>query len=162
MKGKAMRPASFIMLFGLLALLAGAVRAQEAAKSREVTMVVTAYCPCKQCCGPNARGITASGKPVTANGGKFVAADRSVKFGTMIQVPCYAGDAPVPVLDRGGAIKGNRLDAYFPDHSEARRWGCEAPCCDDLRVASNRPWTKPGTRAEIIPAKERDFVWQGN
>lgn len=88
-----------------------------------VRMRVTAYCPCKKCCGPNAKGITASGKPVTTNGGKFVAADRSVPFGTMISIPGYADGAPVPVLDRGGAIKGNRLDVFFPTHAEALRWG---------------------------------------
>jgi len=81
---------------------------------------VTAYCPCKQCCGPKAKGITASGKPVTANGGRFCAADKSVPFGTMLDIPGYG---TVPVLDRGGAIKGRRLDVYFPTHKEALRWG---------------------------------------
>jgi len=37
---------------------------------------VTAYCPCARCCGSWADGITASGRPVTANGGRFVAAPR--------------------------------------------------------------------------------------
>ena len=86
-------------------------------------MVVTAYCPCTECCGPNAVGITASGKPVSANGQRFVAADRSVPFGTMLTIPGYTGGRPVEVLDRGGAIRGNRLDVYFPTHREARQWG---------------------------------------
>jgi 3D (Asp-Asp-Asp) domain-containing protein len=87
------------------------------------TMVVTAYCPCTRCCGPNACGITASGKPVTANGGRFVAADRDLPFGTMLIIPGYNNGRPVEVLDRGGAIKGNRLDVFFPTHQEARQWG---------------------------------------
>ena len=87
------------------------------------TMVVTAYCPCTQCCGPNARGITASGKRVSANGGRFVAADRELPFGTMLVIPGYNNGRPVEVLDRGGAIKGNRLDVFFPTHQEARQWG---------------------------------------
>src|SRR3954463_12861034 len=29
-------------------------------KYRTVKMLVTAYCPCTKCCGPNAQGITAS------------------------------------------------------------------------------------------------------
>ena len=87
------------------------------------TMLVTAYCPCTECCGPGARGITASGKPVTANGGRFVAADPSLPFGTMLFIPGYNDGRPTEVLDRGGAIKGNRLDVYFPTHQQARQWG---------------------------------------
>ena len=86
-------------------------------------MEVTAYCPCKKCCGPRAQGITASGKRVTHNGGKFVAADRILPFNTKLVIPGYNNGAAVPVLDRGGAIKGNKLDVYFPTHHEARQWG---------------------------------------
>ena len=84
----------------------------------------SAFCPCKKCTnkspGDVGYGVTASGRTVTANGGRFVAADRSIPFGTMIDVPGYG---VVPVLDRGGAIKGNRLDVYYPTHKAARRWG---------------------------------------
>src|SRR5207249_4688799 len=45
--------------------------------ARAVVMEVTAYCPCPKCCGPDAQGITASGRRVSQNGGKFVAADTS-------------------------------------------------------------------------------------
>jgi 3D (Asp-Asp-Asp) domain-containing protein len=87
-------------------------------------MEVTAYCPCTKCCGPAAKGITASGKHVSHNDGKFVAADTSVlPFGTKLVIPGYADDAQVQVLDRGGAIKGNKLDLYFPTHAEALTWG---------------------------------------
>jgi len=95
----------------------------EDSRRRIVRMRVTAYCPCKICCGPKAHGVTASGKPVAANGGRFVAADRPIPFGTLITVPGYANGQPVPVLDRGGAIKGNRLDVYFPTHRQALAWG---------------------------------------
>ena len=91
--------------------------------ARQVRMNVSAYCPCKACCGPRARGVTASGRPVSANRGLFVAADRSVPFGAIIRVPGYAGGVGVPVLDRGGAIRGNSLDVYFPTHRQARQWG---------------------------------------
>lgn len=80
---------------------------------------VTAYCPCERCCGKWADGVTASGH-VIQPGDKFVAAPKSIPFGTMLDIPGYGC---VPVLDRGGAIKGNRIDCYFPTHQEALNWG---------------------------------------
>jgi 3D (Asp-Asp-Asp) domain-containing protein len=95
-----------------------------ARSARLMLMEVTAYCACRKCCGPKAQGITASGRPVSFNGGKFVAADTKVlKFNTKLVIPGYAGNRPVQVIDRGGAIKGNKLDVYFPTHQEAREWG---------------------------------------
>lgn len=89
-----------------------------------IWMEVTAYCPCTKCCGEQAAGITASGKTVRHNNGRFVAADtRLLPFGTELSIPGYHGGQAVPVLDRGGAIKGNRLDVYFPTHQEALNWG---------------------------------------
>jgi 3D (Asp-Asp-Asp) domain-containing protein len=35
----------------------------------------------------------------------------------------YNNGKPVKVLDRGGAIKGNKLDAFFHTHQEALEWG---------------------------------------
>lgn len=90
---------------------------------KTIEMEVTAYCPCKKCCGPLAQGITASGKRVSYNNGKFVAADRSIKFGTKLIIPGYASNKPVEVTDRGGAIKGNKLDVYFDSHQQALNWG---------------------------------------
>lgn len=91
---------------------------------RTVLMEVTAYCPCQKCCGKNARGVTASGKPVSYNNGRFVAADtRRLPFGTKLKIPNYHGGEVVEVVDRGGAIKGDKLDVYFPDHQAARKWG---------------------------------------
>lgn len=86
---------------------------------RVVRYRVTAYCPCAKCCGQHADGITASGKPAT---GLLVAADRSIPFGTMVQIPGYG---TAPVLDRGGAIKGARLDVLFATHAEALQWGVQ-------------------------------------
>lgn len=84
---------------------------------------VTAYCPCPKCCGRWADGVTASGEPVTANGGFFVAAPPALPFGTLVVVPGYADGKAVPVLDRGGRIDGRRLDVFFPTHAEAVAWG---------------------------------------
>ncbi|KKN73487.1 hypothetical protein LCGC14_0400620 [marine sediment metagenome] len=81
---------------------------------------VTAFCPCGKCCGKWSDGITASGHPAV---GEFVAAPPEIPFGTRLAIDGYAGGLPVPVLDRGGAIKGKRLDVYFDTHQEALDWG---------------------------------------
>ncbi len=68
--------------------------------------------------------MTASGRPVTTNRGRFVAADTGVlPFGTQVSVPGYHGGQKVPVWDRGCTIKGNRLDVFFPSHQRAKEWG---------------------------------------
>jgi len=95
---------------------------QHKASARIVMMEVTAYCPCPKCCGPKAVGITASGKAIAYNAGRFVAADNSLPFGTKLMIPGYDAQ-PVEVIDRGGAIKGNKLDVFFPTHEEALKWG---------------------------------------
>jgi 3D (Asp-Asp-Asp) domain-containing protein len=93
-------------------------------KAHTMVMEVTAYCPCSKCCGPEAQGVTASGRLVTHNNGRFVAADTTVlPFRTKLVIPGYASERAVEVLDRGGAIKGNRLDVFFPTHAEALKWG---------------------------------------
>lgn len=93
-------------------------------KVGSVRMLITAYSPDKRSCGPNARGITASGMSVWTNAMQLVAADtRLLPFGSLISVPGYHGGKPVPVLDRGGAIKGRRIDVLFPTHEQANAWG---------------------------------------
>lgn len=92
--------------------------------ARVLWMEVTAYCPCKKCCGPQAMGITASGKKVDYNDGGFVAADTTVlPFGTKLLVPGYHADRPIEVIDRGGAIKGHKLDVFYDTHEKAMEWG---------------------------------------
>ncbi len=87
-------------------------------------MEVTAYCACKKCCGSYAQGITSSGRPISYNDGKFIAADlRLLPYGTKVIVPGYNEDKPVEVIDRGGAIKGNHIDIFMQTHEEAVEWG---------------------------------------
>lgn len=105
------------------ALDALSMRAPATPLVRIVQMNVSAYCPCEKCCGEWSDGITASGLAVTANGGFFVAADKRYGFGTRMSIPGYNDGKPVPVLDRGGAIKGDKLDVYFPTHQETLNWG---------------------------------------
>jgi len=80
---------------------------------------VTAYCPCEKCCGEYADGITASGHMIRI-GDRFCAADSIIPFGKYLDIPGYGY---VPVLDRGGAIKGRKLDVFFNTHQEALEWG---------------------------------------
>ncbi|KKL09481.1 hypothetical protein LCGC14_2565440 [marine sediment metagenome] len=84
-------------------------------------MTVTAYCPLKCCCGRYADSFTASGHKIQpGQGERFAAAPRQYPFGTMFEVPGYG---MAECRDRGGAIKGNKLDLYFDTHTEARTWG---------------------------------------
>jgi 3D (Asp-Asp-Asp) domain-containing protein len=82
---------------------------------REFT--VTAYCPCEKCCGKWADGIFYDG---TKCGGVAIAADRAIPIGTVMDVPGYG---KAIVRDRGGAIKGSKLDVYFDSHQDALNWG---------------------------------------
>ena len=89
----------------------------EALKQNQVAYIgkykITYYCACKQCCGKD-NGITASG--VKVQEGVTVAADTSIlPFGTRIYIK---GIGWRTVQDRGGSIKGNRLDIYIPSHND--------------------------------------------
>jgi 3D (Asp-Asp-Asp) domain-containing protein len=91
-----------------------------------VRMWVTAYSPDERSCGSSADGITASGYSVLTNGGALVAADpRVLPLGSLVCVPGYDDGGVVPVLDTGGAIKGNRLDVLYPTHELAVQWGVQ-------------------------------------
>jgi len=94
--------------------------------TKVITMLVTAYTPDEISCGASADGVTASLHSVWTNAMRLVAADSKVlPLGSMISVPGYADNSIVPVLDRGGKIKGNRLDVLFADNPTARKWGAQ-------------------------------------
>lgn len=79
---------------------------------------VSYYCACKQCCGKT-DGITASG--VKAEEGITVAADTSMfPFGTKIYI---VGIGERTVQDKGGAIKGNKIDVYVKSHDRIPKVG---------------------------------------
>lgn len=80
--------------------------------------LVTAYCPCKTCCGKT-DGITASG--LRALAGHTVAVDPSlIPLGTALFIE---GVGERVAEDTGGAIRGRRLDVFFPSHAQAKRFG---------------------------------------
>ncbi len=96
---------------------------------KTVEVIATAYCPCEKCCGKwalsrptdangNAIVYTASG--AIAQAGRTIAVDTSVfPFGTVLTI----NGVEYVAEDRGGAIKGNRIDVYFDDHNEALQFG---------------------------------------
>lgn len=93
------------------------------------TYVLTAYCSCQQCCGQYAlnRPLDENGNPIvyTASGnravaGVTIAVDPTViPYGTKVEINGHVYTAH----DTGSAIKGNRIDVYFADHSEAWNFG---------------------------------------
>jgi len=96
---------------------------------------VTAYCPCKKCCGKS-DGITASG--TAAMEGRTVAVDPDViPYGSTLLI--YYDYELVGIYiaeDCGGAIKGKRVDLYFDSHDAALKWGvkeCEVYVLPDCK-----------------------------
>ena len=81
------------------------------------TYTATAYCACAKCCGKST-GRTASG--TKAKAGRTIAAPKNFKFGTKIEIK---GMGTYVVEDRGGAIKENRIDIFFDNHSKALKFG---------------------------------------
>ena len=97
-----------------------------------IEFTATAYCPCEKCCGVWAtkRPLDENGNPIVygATGivlrqGVSVAADTSTyPMGTQLEIE---GMGIYTVQDRGGSIKGNRIDIYFDNHDEAVVFGVE-------------------------------------
>ena len=90
---------------------------RTASNSNTVIFKVTGYCACSKCCGKYASGYTASGTKATA--GRTVAASSQFNYGTKLLI----NGKTYVVEDRGGAIKGNKIDIYFDTHAEALAWG---------------------------------------
>lgn len=86
-------------------------------RGRKVVFEITAYTAHDR--GMNGKGITASG--VRARRWHTVAASRSYPFGTRIHIPALG--KTFTVEDRGGAIRGNRLDLFVGDRKEALKFG---------------------------------------
>ena len=85
---------------------------------KEFTVSASAYTAgCNGCTGITATGINLKKNPDL----KVIAVDpKVIKLGTKVHVEGYgyaiAGD-------KGGAIKGNKIDVFFPTKSEAYKWG---------------------------------------
>lgn len=92
--------------------------AQSDAEGKELTVTATAYtASCEGC-----SGITATGVNILANPNeKVIAVDPSViPLGSKVYVEGYGY---ATAADTGGAIKGNRIDVFIPEHQDAVNWG---------------------------------------
>lgn len=93
-------------------------------KMREIgSFRLTSYCPCTECCdqyGASPVGKTGSIGVGVYEGITFAVDPRVIPYGTKM----YIEDVGVGIAtDCGGAIKGNRIDVYIPDHQRAREFG---------------------------------------
>ena len=123
-----MRAIEMAMAVALAVLFAAAPAA--ATEDRVVRMKVTAYCCCSVCCGPNARGITSTGKDATQTHG-VAAAPKLLPYGTKLEIPGVVGVRVVD--DTGGAMRQDarkgvyHIDLRFPGkegaHQEALKFG---------------------------------------
>lgn len=92
---------------------------------RTVWAVVTAYCPCRRCCGRHANGRTSTGTNAWKRG---AATDPgAIPYGARLFVPGYGYTV---VDDTGGAMrrvwrsKGMiQIDIRMTYHWQARQWG---------------------------------------
>ena len=85
------------------------------------TYRITGYSACVRCCGKS-DGITADGTYAPAAKERIVAAPREIPFGTRMWID---GVGEFVVHDRGGAIRGKRLERFFHTYKEALQWGVQ-------------------------------------
>ena len=85
---------------------------------------VTAYCSCERCCDKDPSdkwyGITATGK--RARWGTVAVDKRVIKLGSELRINGFPGTI-FRAEDVGGAVKGKHIDVWFPNHSEALKFG---------------------------------------
>jgi len=97
----------------------------ETNNTRVIRMMVTAYCPCRICCGKDADGKTSTGKDAFKTLG-VAAEPKLLPYGTKLEIP---GVGVRVVDDTGGAMRQDaekgiyHIDLRFPNHKEARKFG---------------------------------------
>ena len=85
---------------------------------RPLLMEATAYEPGPRSCGKWATGYTATG--LKAQKGVVAVDERVIPMGSRLYIPGYGFAV---AADRGGAIKGMRIDLCFATYEEAIRFG---------------------------------------
>lgn len=93
-------------------------RSNDPGGGKEIYVSSTAFTAnCNGCSGKTATGLDLRANP----GAKVIAVDpRVIPLGTKVYVEGYGYAV---AADTGGAIKGNKIDVFFPTKSEAYRWG---------------------------------------
>lgn len=81
-------------------------------------MTLTAYCPCKACCGKYANGYTATGTKATE--GRTIGVNpKIIPYGTEVMI----GDRVYVAEDTGGSSKQKHIDVYYDTHERALAQG---------------------------------------
>ena len=94
------------------------VASRGSGNGREIYVTSTAYtASCNGCSGTTATGLNLHANP----NAKVIAVDPSViPLGSKVYVEGYGYAV---ASDTGGAIKGNKIDVFFPSKADAYRWG---------------------------------------
>ena len=92
---------------------------------------VTAYCPCKKCCGAwaenrpkdeNGKEIVYTASGATAKEGQTISVDpKVIPLGSKVVI----NGKEYIAQDTGGTIKGNVIDIYFKNHQDAVNFGVQ-------------------------------------
>ncbi len=88
--------------------------------------IITAYCACTNCCGPNAAGLAANGQPPVQ--GITIAGPRTYRLGTTVEIHNLVGFGNIGrhrfiLNDRTAKRFDGRWDIYFASHKEALKFG---------------------------------------
>ncbi|MCQ6276707.1 3D domain-containing protein [Bacillus sp. V3B] len=94
------------------------VASRGSESGKEIYVTSTAYtASCNGCSGTTATGINLHANPNS----KVIAVDPSViPLGTKVYVEGYGYAV---AADTGSAIKGNKIDVFFPSKQTAYQWG---------------------------------------
>ncbi|HEY4549357.1 MAG TPA: ubiquitin-like domain-containing protein [Bacillus sp. (in: firmicutes)] len=94
------------------------VASRGSGNGKEIYVTSTAYtASCNGCSGTTATGVNLHANP----NAKVIAVDpRVIPLGSKVYVDGYGYAI---ASDTGGAIKGNKIDVFFPSKSDAYRWG---------------------------------------
>ncbi|WP_286178645.1 G5 and 3D domain-containing protein [Bacillus sp. B4EP4a] len=90
----------------------------SSSSGKEIYVSSTAYtASCKGCSGVTSTGVDLKSNP----GAKIIAVDPNlIPMGSKVYVDGYGYAV---AADKGGAIKGNRIDVFFSSKNDAYRWG---------------------------------------
>jgi 3D (Asp-Asp-Asp) domain-containing protein len=111
-------------MYAMLAIALLVVARTPTAQPRSVEAIVTAYCPCRMCCGPGADGVTSTGRDARLPG---CAVDpRLIPYGSRVRIP---GVGWRIADDTGSGMRAQgrqgiiHIDVRMKSHEQAIRFG---------------------------------------